>query len=135
MMSKAMPDAKITPKNVWAAGDYVIAETEMTGTLKGAIGPIKPTNKTGTIHMVDVALVKDGKMAHGWAYGSSAEFANAFGLMKPKAPPPTFKATGAQVPAAGSTAPKAAGTAKPGATPAKPATVASPGSAPAKPAT
>lgn len=94
--TKAFPDVKMTKKNVWAAGDYVVIESDMTGTFKGALGPMKPTNKTGTIHGLDVMQTRDGKMAQGWSYGSGAEFAGAFGLMPKEAP----KAPGAAKPPA-----------------------------------
>jgi len=109
--SKAFPDMKGNRKNVWAAGDYVVVESEMTGTFKGALGPLKPTNKTGTVHGLDVMKTRDGKLAHGVSYGSGAEFAGAFGLIpkdggkpatqpgKPPAPggkavPPSGRASG-----------------------------------------
>lgn len=156
-MAAAFPDMQASVKNQWAAGDYVAAEVEWTGTMKGALGPVKPTNKTGTIHSFEILQFKDGKLAHRFTYGSGAEFAMAFGLMPketpqapttvkqppkgpvapPTAPKPTATKAGATplTPGAAGTKPGATKTApmKP-ATPATPATPAKPGT-PAKPAT
>lgn len=94
--TKAFPDMKMEKKAVWAAGDYVVVEGVFTGTFKGALGPLKPTNKTGSMHGLDVMKVKDGKLAMGWSYGSGAEFAGQFGLMpKEGAKPPAGKAPAA----------------------------------------
>ena len=89
--SKAFPDMKMTAKNMWAAGNYVVVESEATGTFTGALGPLKPTKKTGTLHGVDVMRLADGKLAVGHSYGSGAEFAGAFGLMPKAAAKPPVK--------------------------------------------
>jgi len=83
---QAMPDTKWTTTNMWTAGDYVIVEGTVNATMRGAMGPIKPTFKNGTVHWLDVNRFKDGKNTYSWSYGSSLEFASAFGL-GPKQPP------------------------------------------------
>lgn len=96
---KAFPDMKMNVKNMWAAGPYVVLESEATGTFKGALGPLKPTQKTGTLHGLDVMKLADGKLALGHSYGSGAEFAGAFGLMpKDAGKPPAKPAGGAKAP-------------------------------------
>jgi steroid delta-isomerase-like uncharacterized protein len=82
----AFPDIKIVPTNVWAAGDSVIIESQITGTFKAMFGYTLPTKKTGTLHSLDVMQFRDGKLVHGWSYGSSGEFAWAFGLLPKEAP-------------------------------------------------
>jgi len=82
-MTKAMPDLKFTAKNVWSVGDYVVVEGEMTGTLKGQLGPFKATNKSATTHFVDVAKFnKDGKMSWMGTYGNGMEFVVQYGIVK-----------------------------------------------------
>lgn len=138
---KAFPDMKMSAKNTWAAGDWVIVESEVTGTFKGALGPLKPTNKTGTLHALDVMQTRGGKMAQGFTYGSGAEFAGAFGLMPPKdkvtpAPgkPPAVAPKPVQPPAGLPPATKPpAPTAKPPAPAAKPPAPAAPKAPPAAP--
>lgn len=147
--SKAFPDMKMERKNVWAAGDYVVVEAEATGTFKAALGPMRPTNKTGTIHWLDVMKVSNDKVAQGWSYASGAEFAGAFGLMpkdagKPPAPAAGNKAAlppGAHtplpppgLPPGATKAPPPAGGAKPPAPPPGGAKAPAPGGAAKPPA-
>lgn len=71
----------MTPTNVLAVGDDVIAEVEMSGTMKGDLGSVKSSGKSGTVHIVDVfKFNKDGKIAWAGRWGSRLEFANAFGV-------------------------------------------------------
>ena len=78
---KTFPDLKMTPTNIIAVGDHVIAEVEMSGTMKGDLGSVKPSGKSGTAHIVDVfRFNKDGKITWAGRWGSRAEFATAFGV-------------------------------------------------------
>ena len=95
---KTFPDAKIATTAVTGFDNIVVAECAFTGTMKGAMAGIKPTNKNGTTHMVDVFEMKDGKVKAATTYGSTAEGAFAFGVMPPAtkpagttAPPPAKK--------------------------------------------
>jgi len=75
------PDLKMTPTSITAIGDHVIAEVEMTGTMKGDLGSVKSSGKSGTAHIVDVfRFNKDGKISWAGRWGSRAEFAAAFGV-------------------------------------------------------
>jgi len=85
---KAFPDLKLTPKNTWAMGDYVIVEGEMFGTMKGPIGPFKPTGKSATTHFVDVMKFnKDAKATWVATYSNGLEMGVQYGLIKPPAMP------------------------------------------------
>jgi steroid delta-isomerase-like uncharacterized protein len=78
---KAFADDKYEVKNCVSAGDYVACETVWTATWKNAMGPMKATGKTGTVHGVDILKIKDGKVSRWNAYGNGLEFATSFGLM------------------------------------------------------
>jgi hypothetical protein len=85
-----------------------------------------PTGKTGTVHELDVARVKEGKIVHADGYGNGYEFDVVFGVVKPTPPPAPAK-------------PEATPPGKPeAAPPAKPAPAPPPGkpgaAPPAKPA-
>lgn len=108
-MTKAMPDLKLTDKSVWSAGDYVVVEGEMTGTLKGQLGPFKPTNKSATTHFVDVVKFTNGKISWLGTYGNGMEFAVQYGLVKM----PGAKVDGAKKPDAKKPDAKGADTKKP----------------------
>ena len=84
---KSFPDAKQDLTSSFAVGDFVIHETSFTGTQKGALGPIKATNKQVNLHGVDVIqFSKDGKVVKGWTYGNSIELVGQLGLFRPPAP-------------------------------------------------
>lgn len=90
--SKAFPDVKFSPKSITAAGNLVVVEGSFSGTMKGNLGPIKATNKNGTVHFVDILELKGGKVSKLVSYNNGAEFAGAF-LPPPPAPkgPPAAK--------------------------------------------
>jgi hypothetical protein len=71
----------MTTKNMFAVGDWVVVEAEMTGTFKGPLGTLKPTNKSATTHAADVIKLKDGKAVMGATYSNGLEFAVLYGLM------------------------------------------------------
>ncbi|MBI2393523.1 MAG: ester cyclase [Deltaproteobacteria bacterium] len=122
--TKAFPDMKMTTSNQWGFGDIVITEAAGTGTMKGPVMGMKPTNKSGTTHMLDIVEMKDGKVAKIISYSNNLEFAAQYGLL-----PPPPKAKGEPVKGGKAEPPKGAK----GAEPAKPAT---PGKTePGKPAT
>lgn len=94
-MHKTFPDIKMTPTDTLAIGSYVVAEVEMSGTMKGDLGSVKSTGKPGTAHVAEVLKFnKDGKIVWAARFGSRAEFANAFGL-PPKMPGAGHDAHGA----------------------------------------
>ena len=70
---KALPDVTQDKNLQMAAGDLVVTEGYMHGTMKGNMGPMKATNKPAGLHFVDVMQMKDGKMVKGWTYGNSME--------------------------------------------------------------
>lgn len=123
-MTTAFPDTKATLLNTWAFGDFVVAETQMTGTNKGPFMGMPATKKTVNMRGVDVQQFKDGKLVHGWSYSNGAEFAQQMGLM-----PTPKKADDKAKPGD-----KPATTAKPADTKATPAKPADKPATPAKPA-
>lgn len=80
--SAAFPDMKGSVKQCIGAGDWLACEGEWGGTFKGAMGPMKPTNKSGTVHYLAVMKIKDGKAAWIANYSNGLEFAGQFGLLK-----------------------------------------------------
>lgn len=81
----AFPDAKFATSRALAIGDYVIAESVLEATHKGALGKIAATKKPIAIHIVDVFKLKDGKVARAWTYQNSLELQEQLGLFTVKA--------------------------------------------------
>jgi predicted ester cyclase len=109
MFTKAFPDQKHTTTNALGVEDFVITEGSLSATHKGALGPIKATNKPVTLHGVFVGQVKDGKFIHAWHYSNSAELLMQIGLI----PPPGSAPPGAAPAKAPAAAPAAAAPAAP----------------------
>jgi steroid delta-isomerase-like uncharacterized protein len=104
----AFPDMTQVKPVQFTADDYVVTEGTLTGTQKGAMGPIKATNKPVTFRFVDIFRLKDGKAAHLDTYGNSAEILVAIGAMPQPGAAPAGSAS-ASAPAS----PAPTGSAKP----------------------
>ena len=91
---KAFPDQKWTTVNAWGIDGYAIVEHTMTGTQKGPLGPVPPSNKPVTSwHFVDIVQpTADGKLQHGWGYANLAEALMQTGAMKMPGEKPAAKA-------------------------------------------
>jgi hypothetical protein len=108
-----MPKAQWAIVSSFAADGFVVAERTQTGTMKGKMGPVPPTNKDVTIHVAEIFQpTADGKLSHGWAFGNMGEL-----MPPPKAPPMKDTMKEKDKGAAPAMAPKAA----PAAAPAAPA--------------
>ncbi len=70
---KTFPDLNMKLDATWGFGDYVIVEMSGGGTMKGALGPLKATGKPVTVHMFEVNVVKDGKVAKTETYWNTFE--------------------------------------------------------------
>ena len=92
--TSAFPDAKFDVTRAVAVGDYVIAESTLKGTHKGALGIIAATNRPIAIHLVDIFRIKGGKIARAWTYQNSLELQQQLGLftVKPGTIPPSQQA-------------------------------------------
>jgi predicted ester cyclase len=71
---KAIPKVQFSIVDDFGADGFVVAERTATGTMKGRLGPVAPTNKEVTLHIAEVIQpTADGKLSHAWVYGNMAE--------------------------------------------------------------
>jgi steroid delta-isomerase-like uncharacterized protein len=63
----AFPDVRITINDQIAEGDKVVTRWTATGTQKGQLMGIAPTNKHAIVTGVDIARFHDGKVVEAWA--------------------------------------------------------------------
>jgi ketosteroid isomerase-like protein len=100
---KAFPDQKWTTVNAWGIDGFAIVEHTMTGTQKGRLGPLPPSNKeVRDWHWLDIMQPSaDGKLQHGWGYANLVEVLQQTGALKApggdrpvSSPKPTAAATG-----------------------------------------
>ena len=85
-MTKAFPDLKAACES-WGIEDFLIEECTMSGTNKGPmVAPgrkLPATNKSVSLHGVDIMQIKDGKAVNGRSYGNGTELMAQLGLGKP----------------------------------------------------
>ena len=106
---KAVPNAKWAVTSAWGIDGYVVDERLFTGTLKGRLGPVPPTNKDFTSHIGEIIQPSaDGKYEHAWVYGNPME-------MAPPPPPKAAPADAAAKPKAAAAKPAAGAATKPAA--------------------
>jgi steroid delta-isomerase-like uncharacterized protein len=63
----AFPDVRIRVDDQIADGDKVVTRWTATGTHKGDLMGIAPTNKFATVAGVDIELFQNGKVVESWA--------------------------------------------------------------------
>jgi predicted ester cyclase len=78
---KAFPDVKLDVPTPTAVGDYVVAMGTMTGTNKGPMGKMKPTNKSVSGGYAEVIAFKDGKATNLWRFRNGMDMAKQLGLL------------------------------------------------------
>jgi uncharacterized protein (TIGR02246 family) len=84
---KTFPDQKWSPTSTWGVDGFAIVEHTVSGTQKGAMGPLAASNKPVTNwHFVDILQpTADGKTQHGWGYANLVEMMMQTGAIKPPA--------------------------------------------------
>jgi predicted ester cyclase len=80
----AFPDMKVKSTASFTDGDFVVEEFEYTGVQKGALGPIKATNKPVNIHQLEIDELKDGKFVKAWSFGNGNEMLGQLGVLSDK---------------------------------------------------
>jgi steroid delta-isomerase-like uncharacterized protein len=81
---EALPDAHATVDEGWGFGDVAILKFTFRGTMKGPIGPFKPTGKPIVIHGIDVDDLRDRKMARAVTYSNGVELLTELGVLPKK---------------------------------------------------
>ena len=99
--AKAFPDFTLPTTMTMGVDGYFVAELAFAGTQKGAMGPLKASNKPVKLRMVDIQLLKDGKASKEWSYSNSAEMLIQIGAMPaiPAGPPAAASAAPSPAPA------------------------------------
>jgi steroid delta-isomerase-like uncharacterized protein len=77
----AFPDIKVKSLHAFGDHDFAIEELEYTGVQKGALGPIKATNKPVTVHYLSIDEIRDGKVVATWTFGDSNELLSQLGVV------------------------------------------------------
>lgn len=89
-LGKGFSNAQEKIDDIWAAGDFVVAETTFTGTNDGpapSLGIKKATNKAVTVRTAHVFRLEKGKVSQQWIFGNGMALPVQLGLITP--PPPS----------------------------------------------
>lgn len=82
----AFPDLRFDVEQLLPSGDYVISRWHATGTHRGELMGIPPTNRRGEgIQGCTVAEVRNGEIVREWVYWDVATLLRQLGVMPPLA--------------------------------------------------
>jgi ketosteroid isomerase-like protein len=81
--SDAVPDAAWELNTIVAAGDFVLVESVVRGTLNGTIGRTTATNKSFVVHRAEVLCLNDGRIVRMTGFMNGKELALAVGQWPP----------------------------------------------------
>jgi len=88
MYIRAFPDLHFEIEQMLPSGDYVVTRWLATGTHKGELMGIPPTNRRGEgVHGCSIAEMKGGKIKRDWVYWDTATLLRQLGVMPAPAQP------------------------------------------------
>ena len=76
----AFPDLQMTPDEIIAEGDKVVARATVSGTHKGEFMGMPPTNKSFKIEAIDIVEIHDGKFTAHWGQMDQRAMMEQLGL-------------------------------------------------------
>jgi steroid delta-isomerase-like uncharacterized protein/uncharacterized protein (TIGR02246 family) len=79
----ALPDARSQVTTLLGAGEHVLAETVVRGTLAGPLGRVSATGREVVLHRAVLARIEDGKIARLSLFMNGRELAQAAGQWPP----------------------------------------------------
>jgi ketosteroid isomerase-like protein len=82
--TSAVPDARTEIDTILGAGDAVLVEAVVRGTLKGPLGRLRAADKPFEAHRAAIVQVRDGKIARLTAFMNGKELAQAVGQWPPR---------------------------------------------------
>ena len=71
----AVPDATTSIANIFSAGDFVLVEAIVRGTVRGALGTLRPSGQHLELHRAFVIEVKNGRIPRIWTALNGKELA------------------------------------------------------------
>ena len=79
---KAFPDLHFEIPQILAEGDFVVSRWTATGTHRGELMGIAPTNRRTRTNGCSVIQIKNGKAAHDWIYWDTGHLLRQLGVLK-----------------------------------------------------
>jgi steroid delta-isomerase-like uncharacterized protein len=81
MYVSAFPDLHFDIDQIFGEGDYVTTRWTATGTHRGELMGIKPTNRRTVTHGCSVGQLKNGKAVHDWIYWDTGHLLRQLGVL------------------------------------------------------
>jgi len=81
MYLHAFPDLHFEIEQVFSSGNYVTLRWRATGTHRGELMGIAPTNRPAETHGCTVEEVRDGKIVREWAYWDTGSLLRQLGVL------------------------------------------------------
>ena len=82
--ARAAPDARSEITSILAAGEFVLVEMLVRGTLKGPLGRLAASNREFAVHRAAILEVKDGRLTRIVGFMNGKELAEAAGQWPPR---------------------------------------------------
>jgi steroid delta-isomerase-like uncharacterized protein/uncharacterized protein (TIGR02246 family) len=86
MWATALPEVTVEVVDALGVGDFVLAETIVTGSLEGPLGPVSASGRPVTLHRALLVQFAGGKIARVKAFLNGKELAQAAGQWPPGRP-------------------------------------------------
>jgi steroid delta-isomerase-like uncharacterized protein len=77
----AFPDLRFSVDQMLPSGDYVVSRYTATGTHRGDLMGIAPTNRRAETRGCTIAEIKNGKIIRGWTYWDSGHLLRQLGVL------------------------------------------------------
>jgi steroid delta-isomerase-like uncharacterized protein len=77
----AFPDLRFEIEQQLADGDFVVTRWIATGTHRGVLMNIQPTNRRAVTHGCTVSQFRNGKVIHDWIYWDSGNLLRQLGVL------------------------------------------------------
>ena len=81
MYITAFPDLHFSVDQLLPSGDYVVTRYTATGTHRGDLMGIPPTNRRAETHGCTIAEIKNGKIVHTRAFWDTGHLLRQLGVM------------------------------------------------------
>jgi len=81
MYMQAFPDLHFEIEQIFSSGDYVTLRWRATGTHRGELMGIPPTNRPAETHGCTVEEMRDGKMVREWVYWDTGNLLRQLGVL------------------------------------------------------
>lgn len=81
MYLRAFPDIHLDIEQILTSGDHVVTRWRATGTHRGELMGIQPTNRRAETHGCSVSQYQNGRVLHEWLYWDTGNLLKQLGVL------------------------------------------------------